>query len=118
MGPEEAATILTGAGTGQYLRSERFETQYAMKEVRPKAGKATKKAQVRLKRIVRYLASHRQVVIRLRLWADQQWNSGSSLMCPMWNAQGQEQYDRRSVHAGGTQHWKVSIHTVSGFNFP
>lgn len=72
----DASLLKTGAGIGQYVSSERFDLQYCIKEIRREAGTPTKRAQARLKRVARYLVSHRRVVVRFRFWTAQEKRDG------------------------------------------
>lgn len=54
------------------MASERYDLQYAVKEVRREVSAPNKRAQARLKRIARYLVSHRRVVVRFRFWTEKE----------------------------------------------
>ena len=66
LSPGEKDMYVSATGSLIYLSVDRYDIQYAVKECRQEAAKPTKRAQARLKRVARYLMTHRRVVVRYR----------------------------------------------------
>ena len=63
---DEKPLYQTGTGIGIFLSGDRYDIRYNVKECARESAKPTKRAKARLKRIARYLVSHRRLIMKYR----------------------------------------------------